>query len=200
MECRLAGETKVLGENLPQRHFCPSQNPTWQDPGLKPGRRCGKPATIRLIQLVTNSSKITTDTLSYFSTRDFFSKWLLKSWVMSLITTEGQSASLSWNKAPTWGIRPDFYYCQTVAGLLMWGLSLTRGRVCRLQLLLALASANIFGSDFHGTRDHNLLSQIRDFHFRRLLRLAGLRWRNSTPYPHGILLSHIHHNVLWDQR
>jgi hypothetical protein len=28
MECRLAGETKVLGENLPQRQFCPSQNPT----------------------------------------------------------------------------------------------------------------------------------------------------------------------------
>jgi hypothetical protein len=24
MECRLAGETQVLGENLPQRHFCPS--------------------------------------------------------------------------------------------------------------------------------------------------------------------------------
>jgi hypothetical protein len=28
MECRLAGETEVLGENRPQRHFCPSQNPT----------------------------------------------------------------------------------------------------------------------------------------------------------------------------
>jgi hypothetical protein len=28
MECRLAGETEVLGENLPQRRFCPSQNPT----------------------------------------------------------------------------------------------------------------------------------------------------------------------------
>jgi hypothetical protein len=28
MVCRLAGETEVLGENLPQRHFCPSQNPT----------------------------------------------------------------------------------------------------------------------------------------------------------------------------
>jgi hypothetical protein len=28
MEYRLAGETEVLGENLPQRHFCPSQNST----------------------------------------------------------------------------------------------------------------------------------------------------------------------------
>jgi hypothetical protein len=28
MECRLAGETEVLGENLLQLHFCPSQNPT----------------------------------------------------------------------------------------------------------------------------------------------------------------------------
>jgi hypothetical protein len=28
-ECRLAGETEVLfGENLPQRHLCPSKNPT----------------------------------------------------------------------------------------------------------------------------------------------------------------------------
>jgi hypothetical protein len=28
LESRLAGETEVLGENLPQLHFCPSQNPT----------------------------------------------------------------------------------------------------------------------------------------------------------------------------
>jgi hypothetical protein len=28
MECRLTGETEVLRENVPQRHFCPSQNPT----------------------------------------------------------------------------------------------------------------------------------------------------------------------------
>jgi hypothetical protein len=28
MECKLAGETEFLGENLPQCHFCPSQNPT----------------------------------------------------------------------------------------------------------------------------------------------------------------------------
>jgi hypothetical protein len=48
MECTLAGETEVLGENLPQRHFCPSQNPTWSDSGLIPGRHGGKPATNRL--------------------------------------------------------------------------------------------------------------------------------------------------------
>jgi hypothetical protein len=47
-DCRLAGETEVLGENLTQSHFCPSQNPTWPDPGLNPGRRGGKPATNRL--------------------------------------------------------------------------------------------------------------------------------------------------------
>jgi hypothetical protein len=28
MECRFARETEVLRENLPQRHFYPSQNPT----------------------------------------------------------------------------------------------------------------------------------------------------------------------------
>jgi hypothetical protein len=48
MECRLVGETEVLGENLPQRHFCPSQNPSWPDPGLNMGRRVGKPATNRM--------------------------------------------------------------------------------------------------------------------------------------------------------
>jgi hypothetical protein len=92
-------------------------------------------------------------------------------------------------------------------------LSQTRGRVCRLQLLLALASAVILGSESRGTHDHILLSQIRDspnlegqvpvfiypqeqcgpvippgtgFPFRRLLRLAWLRWRYSNPPPHGV--------------
>jgi hypothetical protein len=88
-----------------------------------------------------------------------------------------------------------------------------RGRVCRLQLLLALASAVILGFKSRGTHDHILLSQIRDpspltwrercpylhppgtgwpsytpgtdFPFRHLLRLAGIRWRYSNPPPHG---------------
>jgi hypothetical protein len=44
VEWRLAGETEVLGENLPQDHFV-HQNPTWPDPGSNPVRRGGKPAT-----------------------------------------------------------------------------------------------------------------------------------------------------------
>jgi hypothetical protein len=52
MECRLTGETEFRGENLPQRHFCPPQNPTLPDPGLNPGRRGGKPATNRLSQFI----------------------------------------------------------------------------------------------------------------------------------------------------
>jgi hypothetical protein len=81
-----------------------------------------------------------------------------------------------------------------------------RGWVCRLQLLLVLASLVILRSECRGTHDYILLSQIRDspkpgepsprfyipkeqgsrFHFRRLLRLAGIRWRYSTSPPHGI--------------
>jgi hypothetical protein len=52
----------------------------------------------------------------------------------------------------------------------------TRRRVCRLQLLLVRASAVIVESESSGTRDQILLTQIRDFPFRRLLRLAGLQW------------------------
>jgi hypothetical protein len=59
-------------------------------------------------------------------------------------------------------------------------LSLTRGRVCLLQLLLVLVSAVLFGFGSHETHDHILLSQTRDFRFCRLLRLARLRCRYST--------------------
>jgi hypothetical protein len=64
--------------------------------------------------------------------------------------------------------------------------SLMRGWVCHLQLLLAVAAAFILGSESLGTSNHILLSQIRHFLFYRHLRLAGLRWRYSTPPPRGI--------------
>jgi hypothetical protein len=48
VEWEFAGETEVLGENLPQCHFAYHKtHMTW--PGIEPaGRRGGKPATNRL--------------------------------------------------------------------------------------------------------------------------------------------------------
>jgi hypothetical protein len=37
MECRLAEEIEVLGENLPQRQFCPSQKTRMTRRGFEPG-------------------------------------------------------------------------------------------------------------------------------------------------------------------
>jgi hypothetical protein len=44
----------------------------------------------------------------------------------SYVTTDGQSASLSWNKAPIWGSRPDIYYSLTVTVLFFVGRPLWR--------------------------------------------------------------------------
>jgi hypothetical protein len=63
----------------------------------------------------------------------------------SYVTTDGQSANLSWHAARIRGLRPDFSFCPKVAGLLMWS---------------ALSDERV-----------GLSSQIRDLPLRRLLRL-----------------------------
>jgi hypothetical protein len=94
--------------------------------------------------------------------------------------------SSSWRRVP-WDSRPEFFFkCNSSGHNPYITSSLTRGWVCHLLLQLALASTFIFESEPHGTRDHILQSQIRYFPFCRLLRLAGLRWRYSTPPPHHV--------------
>jgi hypothetical protein len=105
---------------------------------------------------------------------------------VTLQLTVSQSVSL--------GVEPHLGLMTRYLAITIWQLqscfcgapSLKRGRVCLFYMLLALASVVFLGSESLGTRDHILLSQIWDFRFRRLLRLAGLRWRYSKPPPHGL--------------
>jgi hypothetical protein len=101
-----------------------------------------------------------------------------------------QSASLSWNKAPIWGLRPEFYYCQTVADLWMWG-ALSDERT-GLQFTIAVGPRQrrhvlVRGSPNLGPDPRIYIPQEQrgpiispgtGFPFRRLLRLAGLRWES----------------------
>jgi hypothetical protein len=90
----------------------------------------------------------------------------------SYVTTDGQSASLSWNKAPIWDLRPDLHYCQSRV-FLMWG-CLSDESLC-LSFTIAADPRQ---------RSHSWVPVPWDLRpFRRLLRLAGLRW---TPPPQGI--------------
>jgi hypothetical protein len=78
----------------------------------------------------------------------------------------------------------DQIFITISCGFVDVGRSLTRGQVCHLQLLLALTSSVILGPESRGTCNGILLSQIGDVPYCRLLRLAGLQWRYSTPPPH----------------
>jgi hypothetical protein len=136
--------------------------------------------------------------------------------LQSYVTTNGHSASLSWCQAPIWGPRPEFYYCQTVAGLLLWGAHYDEGtglsfttvagpRQCSHSLVRVLRNSwpyfSVLDSRLPQTGGPGPRIYIPQeqggtvippgivFPFRHLLRLAGLRWRYSNPPPPMIHLS-----------
>jgi hypothetical protein len=104
----------------------------------------------------------------------------------SYVTTDGQPASLSWNKAPIWGLRPDLHFLCDSYGLVLVCRPLWRevGSVFCM-CCWPLPAQSFSGPSPLGLETYILLSQIWDFPFRRLLRFAGSRWRYSTPPPHG---------------
>jgi hypothetical protein len=140
-------------------------------------------------------------------------RWLTQFQSQSYVTTDGQSASLAWNKAPIWGLRPQFYYCQTVVGLLMWGV--VSDKRTGLTFIIAAGPRQRSHSRVRVQRDSWTYFTLWDsrfpepggpppriyipqeqggpvippgtgFPFRRLLRFAGLRWKYSNPSPHGV--------------
>jgi hypothetical protein len=132
----------------------------------------------------------------------------------SYITTDSQSASLSWCQAPIRGIRPDFYYYQRVAGVLMWS-ALSDERT-GLPFIISAGPRQRNHSwvwfprsswPYFTVSDSRLpqpggpspriyipqkeggpvISPGTGFPFHRRLRLAVLRRTYSTPPPRGVL-------------
>jgi hypothetical protein len=103
--------------------------------------------------------------------------YCLQSQSQNYITTDDQSASLSWYQAPSGA--QDKIFVNLIYLRVCWCgvLSPTRRRVCCLQLLLVLASAVILGLESHGTHDRILLSQTRD--------CPSVRTRSLYLYPPG---------------
>jgi hypothetical protein len=70
----------------------------------------------------------------------------------SYVTADGQSASLSWYKAPIRGLRPDFYFrteygiCLTVTFLIPWGALSDERTGLSFVRAAGLASAVFLGS------------------------------------------------------
>jgi hypothetical protein len=87
--------------------------------------------------------------------------------------------------SPIWSSWPDIYYCLTVTVLFLWGARSDERTGLSFVYPAGPCQSSLCRSESLGTWDHILLSQIWDFPFRRLLRLAGSRWRYSTPPPHG---------------
>jgi hypothetical protein len=122
-----------------------------------------------------------------------------KSQSQSYITTDSQSASLSWCQAPICYPRPVV----PILSLIIFGQlrvcwceapSLTRSRVCTFQFLPSIVNAAFLRSESHGTHDHILLSL-----FLRLLQPGGSKGHSSCPHylpQGGLYCRHRSHAML----
>jgi hypothetical protein len=98
-----------------------------------------------------------------FYTHEFYIQYMLplNKVEVSYVMTDGQSACLG-VKHPS-GAQDQIFVTVRQLWVCWCGVpSLMRGWDCHLQLLLALTSAVILGTKFHGTHDHILLSHIQD--------------------------------------
>jgi hypothetical protein len=122
--------------------------------------------------------RVTVEVFDPASTRVY---WLNQS--QSHIATDSQSVSKSWCRTPSGTHDQIFsYYYLTVTVLFLWG-ALSDERTS-LSFVYAAGSSQRSLSRVR-VPWYSLLSQIWNFPFRGLLRLAGSRWRYSTPPPHG---------------
>jgi hypothetical protein len=85
---------------------------------------------------------------------------LILSQSQSYIATDGRSISKSWCRAPSVAHDKIFIIVRQLRSCFCEAPSLTRGRVCILYMMLALASAVFRGSESLGSRDHILPSQF----------------------------------------
>jgi hypothetical protein len=97
----------------------------------------------------------------------------------SYFTTGGlPSISSSWHQVP-WDSLPEI--SEPLRSLPLCNILSDGGWVCRLQLLLALASAAILGSDSRGTHDHILLYQFGGSPNMEDQVPPGTGWPSFTP-------------------
>jgi hypothetical protein len=111
------------------------------------------------------------------------------------VTSDSHSASLSYSvKHPSGAYDQIFITVRQLRVCWYGALSLTKEKVCRIQLLLVLASEVILWSESIGTRDHILLSQIRDSPPFGPRYIASERTPQKTPFP--TLLPRLHDVVM----